>query len=258
MGSSAGMGHLEPLGPSWALHTQTLALAGHQSGGVWGARALPGDPCSLQRRSWPRGPGDLHSWWGPALPLPGRHSPWVVAVLHGGEAHALRARRSREGQHQALEEAPHFAEVAAAYGRGAVEQEDDVRGVKARAGHCGERSHQAGPRRSRPPPRPAPPAARAPCAQVPGLRGAAAAPGDPRGGRVGGRVARVGVASAGQRGGTQGRRPARTWGGRVWVWKGARAAWEARRGRGCWGLGESRGTEAARGRGVGGRGGGPG
>lgn len=141
------MGHLEPLGPSWALHTQTLALAGHQSGGVWGARALPGRSLLSPEEVLASGLWILQSGrgaWGiftpggtPALPLPGRHSPWVVAVLHGGEAHALRARRSREGQRQALEEAPHFAEVAAAYGRGAVEQEDDVRGVEARAGHCG-------------------------------------------------------------------------------------------------------------------------
>lgn len=68
-------------------------------------------------------------------PGSGHHSPGVVAVLHGSKAHTLRIGCRRKGQHQPLKETPHFAEVAAANGRGAVEQEHDVGSVKARAGH---------------------------------------------------------------------------------------------------------------------------
>lgn len=66
------------------------------------------------------------------------HSPWVVTVLHCSEANTLCTGCSGEGQHQPLEETTHFAEVAAADGRGAVQQEHDVSRIKARAGHFGD------------------------------------------------------------------------------------------------------------------------
>lgn len=66
-----------------------------------------------------------------------RHSPWVVAVLHRSEAHPLGTGRSGKGQHQPLKETADFAEVAAADGRGAVQQEHDVSGINASAGHLG-------------------------------------------------------------------------------------------------------------------------
>lgn len=150
------MGHLKPLGPLLGSPcsgkgTQPLALAGYWAGGVSGTRALPGrSPLCLQRWSWLRGSGFPRAWprvlgisapakggvlVGPLGPSAPHRSPWVVAVLHSGEAHPLRAGCPGEGQHQPLKKTPHFAEVAAAYGRGAIEQEHDVSGIKARAGH---------------------------------------------------------------------------------------------------------------------------
>lgn len=46
----------------------------------------------------------------------GHYSPWVITVLHCSKAHTLCTGCPRKRQHQSLQEASYFAEVAAANG----------------------------------------------------------------------------------------------------------------------------------------------
>lgn len=73
----------------------------------------------------------------PAPPRAPSGSPWIVTVLHGGEAHGPVAHGMHEGGHQVLHEGTDGAEIVPADAGRAVHQEGDVGLQHVLAHHCG-------------------------------------------------------------------------------------------------------------------------